>query len=274
MKSSEETPPGTIVWGVCMCGFSPESLLPPTVQNVIHRLIDPSKSGVSRVSPRGVLHVWKECIRYFNEKSSRSLLVLPHKEMGHRSKDALTHHLSGTFPAGSEHFLSNCQTSLLLHRNSFMSKNKNRSPRMWFFGGSHGRPVQWLHAAGVFCPHREAGGGRRLDLVERCWPAQLHLELKAPEASHKCSSLPEGLSSIHTVSTTITCCFSSTVTDMMLDNQWDWCRPTVSTAPGPHHQADAMRWSGLCSDKSPCVEMPQEYACFHLIASVMNAICW
>lgn len=30
------------------------------------------------------------------------------------------------------------------------------------FGGSHGRPGQRLHAAGVFCPfvtHREAGGG-------------------------------------------------------------------------------------------------------------------
>lgn len=85
------------------------------------------------------------------------------------------------------------------------------------------------HALAEGCEQRDEGETAGWD-----WPPCQHLESKTPEGCHKCSSLPEGHSSIPVVSTTIHQCVSPQpwLTCCWLINQWDWPSPSVSTAWG------------------------------------------
>lgn len=109
----------------------------------------------------------------------------------------------------------------------------------WFSLSS--QPVlKCMPSPGFLMTHRalvvgcKLGGGRSL-------PACQHLESKAPEGRHKCSSLPEGHSSIHTVSTAIHQCVSLQLwlTCCRLISETDPARQSA-LPEGFHHQDDAM----------------------------------
>lgn len=90
----------------------------------------------------------------------------------------------------------------------------------------------------------------------RSWPACWHLEFKAPEGCHKCSSLPEGHSSIRIALATIhqfvspqpwlTCCWLISETDPARES---------ALPEGPYHHTDTMRSSLSLDTFHTTVEM-------------------
>lgn len=102
--------------------------------------------------------------------------------------------------------------------------------------------LQCMPSWGVFMTHDALERFKRRE--GRSWPACRHLEFKAPEGCHKCSSLPEGHSSVRIVSATIhqfvspqpwlTCCWLISETDPACES---------ALPEGPYHHTDTMRSS-------------------------------